>query len=920
MNLLQYLIPSIDTGSAVFQAFIDTALKGFILLSVISVLCILLRRSTAAVRHLLWGITFFGILVMPLFSVMLPEWDLHVLPQENPPVNYQRAAIDPTSSLNTNNSRQQTAIPKEQIQQYNANTSTFMGSGSESAEKMSTASMLMIFWLAGVSVIFTRFITGFAGAYYITRKAKPVKDDTLLDLSESISDRIGLNKHFLFLISSKISVPMSLGLFRPVILLPDSALSWPDDRKESVLTHELAHLKRNDYIFNIISFISLAMHWFNPIVWYAYKRISLEREKACDDFVIETGVRSSEYANHLLAVLKALRSKKWQPCAGIASMARWPELEGRVRSILDPRSNRRALKPLVSAGIILLITFLILPLSAMQPVTKEIPAAEREKSAKPINIPLFSTNKQPDDNEGIEEKFDYKTLDNFELAVQDKNEISGEYAIWIDGQALLITVFIKDNNPWIKAVEIKGAILEETQLISIVNIPLGFTVENENGYITFVKNADGKVSGCRITDTSEGETTYTGIKFTQEIKELYSDIEGYYGDSNRTIIITHTNGILTFLPAEDVGIAQVLQPDLDDPLNFTNNNFSSITFHQDEADKITSFLLLEPDEKKVSSYVKQQIESINWNDKEQVNQLFSEVSGEYTANFRGMNETVILYTKNRELWGSLRSGEDARRLIPLKGKLLNCTVDGENYIIHGMRDENGIFTKYVLTDMETGQTFSGSRVSDINLLDPAERRELKDLYDRIAGDYFAESELQIFSVYVVGDELWGSPKDVNDPRRLILTSKESIRFIVEGEPVTVEFRKDRNGDFTDCRTIDNSTGQTITAEKLSIDPDDPEKQKELEVLYEEISGDYFVESQMQTFNVYVRDGQLWGTPKGENDPRKLLLISAEQLKFIAQGEPMYFEFFRNDKGMIDRARAFNKDTGETLTAVKVNKL
>ena len=63
---------------------------------------------------------------------------------------------------------------------------------------------------------------------------------------------------------------------------------------QAVLLHELAHLRRRDPLWQLVAHCGLALHWFNPLAWFAVRRLRIEQERACDDFVLRAGIRASE--------------------------------------------------------------------------------------------------------------------------------------------------------------------------------------------------------------------------------------------------------------------------------------------------------------------------------------------------------------------------------------------------------------------------------------------------------------------------------------------------------------------------------------------------------------------------------------------------------------------------------------------------
>jgi bla regulator protein blaR1 len=87
------------------------------------------------------------------------------------------------------------------------------------------------------------------------------------------------------------------GIVYPVVLLPDDADSWPEERRRFVLVHEMAHVKRLDALTQLAGQLALALFWFDPLMWVANRRMQLEREHACDDYVLRHGTAPSKYAD-----------------------------------------------------------------------------------------------------------------------------------------------------------------------------------------------------------------------------------------------------------------------------------------------------------------------------------------------------------------------------------------------------------------------------------------------------------------------------------------------------------------------------------------------------------------------------------------------------------------------------------------------
>jgi len=121
-----------------------------------------------------------------------------------------------------------------------------------------------------------------------------------------------------FFVGKKIKTPFTKGIFSPRIYLPQQALSWPEDELKAVIMHESAHIKRKDTFFIAFQNVVQILYFFHPLVWFANLQISRFREKACDDFAIQSMHGNFlEYSNYLLKSLN--RVIFWQPLPSISN-------------------------------------------------------------------------------------------------------------------------------------------------------------------------------------------------------------------------------------------------------------------------------------------------------------------------------------------------------------------------------------------------------------------------------------------------------------------------------------------------------------------------------------------------------------------------------------------------------------------------
>ena len=134
--------------------------------------------------------------------------------------------------------------------------------------------------------------------------------------------------------------PLTRGILHPVIFLPPSMRGWSAAARQSVLLHELRHIRRGDSFSLAIAYVMCSFLWFVPPVWAAYSRLYLEQEKACDAAVIESGVGRSDYATCVLNAAQLCREPAL--LAGLSFSGRRKKiLKDRIHAIVDTTSMKR---------------------------------------------------------------------------------------------------------------------------------------------------------------------------------------------------------------------------------------------------------------------------------------------------------------------------------------------------------------------------------------------------------------------------------------------------------------------------------------------------------------------------------------------------------------------------------------------------
>ncbi len=145
----------------------------------------------------------------------------------------------------------------------------------------------VLFWFIGANLLLLRLIIGFVYVQQLkVQKISPVRDEVMA-IMEELQEKIQLNMPIRLFESAKAIVPMTIGWIKPIILLPAGIMSGLTiTQLEAVLAHELAHIKRYDYLINIFQSCIEILFFYHPATWFISAQVRDERENCCDDFAV----------------------------------------------------------------------------------------------------------------------------------------------------------------------------------------------------------------------------------------------------------------------------------------------------------------------------------------------------------------------------------------------------------------------------------------------------------------------------------------------------------------------------------------------------------------------------------------------------------------------------------------------------------
>lgn len=311
-----------------------------------------LRKRSAELRHLVWVSAMMGALLIPLLTVVLPAW--------------HSAALGNAAGILRDGRSVTTSSSLQNLPSMIVNATT----GSSRIGNL--ANLALLIWGTGLLFFALRIAAGIARLRWVAVYSKPIfegeKARLVLELTKSLRIKRTLR---VLECGNPAAMPLTWGIFRPLIVLPAGSGKWDEERLRAVLSHEMAHIVRWDWLFQIAGEIAKAIYWFHPMMWMGAERLRQESERACDDCVLNSGVEPSVYAQQLLELAQTLKSSSGAWSAALA-FARPTNLERRFIAMLNSSVDRRNLSWRTRMWVAASVLCLLVPLAAVRLPAQEV--------------------------------------------------------------------------------------------------------------------------------------------------------------------------------------------------------------------------------------------------------------------------------------------------------------------------------------------------------------------------------------------------------------------------------------------------------------------------------------------------------------------------------------------------------------------
>ena len=349
------------------SAPIDLVVRVVLLLFIALVTVLALGKRSASLRALIWTLALGSALMLPLLANTLPSLEVALLTSRSQVTDWGPGFSPPPALAGIEASAPETEIAPSSAAPSPAGL-PIPEQSTETPRGVPWNTIALGAWIAGMLVVLIRVLVSHLLLWRLTRLATDLEDQRWQEMIEEVRGELRIRRSVQVKRSNAVQVPAVAGIFRPVLLLPMESDDWSPVAMRDVALHELAHVARWDALAQLIGQVSCAMYWFVPLAWFGARQASGLRERACDDVVLNAGIRASSYARNLLNLARVASGAELEPAA--LAMARPSGIEERVMGILDNKARRDRVTGRAAVAVILLAGGVIGAVAAIEPVRR----------------------------------------------------------------------------------------------------------------------------------------------------------------------------------------------------------------------------------------------------------------------------------------------------------------------------------------------------------------------------------------------------------------------------------------------------------------------------------------------------------------------------------------------------------------------
>jgi beta-lactamase regulating signal transducer with metallopeptidase domain/transcriptional regulator NrdR family protein len=355
------------------QTLISVLWQGAVLSIILALILLSINKHKARVRYIISIVFLFSFALLAVFNsyFIAKEYNEDNLVIQNEAGTYPKIIIDQTINSNSN-----------AIQQSN-----ILHEIGKSTDYIVTyySQYIFLIWFLGMLIYSSKLLFGLLFIKRLRKTGILISDRFLLQKFQQLKKSMGIKKSVKIATSIKAAVPMVIGYLKPIIIIPSNIVTTlPFDQLELILAHELAHIKRADYLVNIIQSVLEAVFFFHPGVWFISGTIRKEREHCCDDIAINRCEQSINYAKALYNVQNLQLA---DPYPAVALINNKNQLITRIKRITMKTTKQSRISEKIIVPVIILMGIFMLSVAAKNIPEKQVlaPSTENLETISGIN-------------------------------------------------------------------------------------------------------------------------------------------------------------------------------------------------------------------------------------------------------------------------------------------------------------------------------------------------------------------------------------------------------------------------------------------------------------------------------------------------------------------------------------------------------
>ncbi len=291
LNRMSHVLPPV---------LLMTLIKSILLFTIVTLLIRVFNVTSARTKYVLWVCYVFFVLLIAIYTVISPIFHLNFFQisirqvEESKLLSSLLLPQHQTVTVTINYTVDSTTYLQERLHQ----PSVFL----------SWSLWALCTWIIGMVLCSLYALVGRIGVSYIFKNSSEYNISHLIENISCIMEDLGIKRKVKIIVSNRCRLPFTYKFINPVLVIPNEARNWSASKLHAILVHELAHIRRHDYLILSLSRSICFVFWFIPVTWIAHAYLQLEQEKLCDLAAVHRGERPTQYARYMIDLVRTARS------------------------------------------------------------------------------------------------------------------------------------------------------------------------------------------------------------------------------------------------------------------------------------------------------------------------------------------------------------------------------------------------------------------------------------------------------------------------------------------------------------------------------------------------------------------------------------------------------------------------------------